>query len=276
MIHKRINLREDGKVYLVTYIHEKYEPFWEGERPWQPELRPAIIFAPGGAFRKCTPRAGDPMAVNFLTAGFNVFTLYYSLGEDALYPQVLEDACLAVWTVRKNAAEWHIDPDKIAMGGFSAGGCITTMLGTQWNTLGLCSRLGIPEGGNKPNALIIGYAPTVSDDSRAKAGNTNLTPGAIMKQNPPELNTYKMVSSDTPPAFIWHTYEDEKVPCINALKFASSCVEKGVPVELHLFQHGKHGLNTATDLSMYGEPIPTNTNYWIPMCIKWLRSLFQF
>ncbi len=276
MIHERIDLNEDGSVYLTTYIHEKYEPFWEKETPWQPELRPAIIFAPGGAFRKCTPKAGDPMAVNFMTAGFNVFVLTYSLGDNALYPQVLEDACKAMWTVRKNAEKWHIDSDKIAMGGFSAGGSITSMLGTQWNTPGLCERLGIPEGGNKPNALILGYAPTSIDDPKAKAGNTRLVPGAIMQQKPPEMNTYALIGSHTPPVFLWHTYEDEKVPCSNSLKFATSCVEHGVPVELHLFQHGKHGLNTATDLSAYGQKIPTNTEFWIPLCINWLRVLFEF
>lgn len=276
MIHKTINLNEDGSVYLKTYIHEEYEPFWENEIPWQPKLRPAIIFLPGGAFRKCTPKAGDPMAVNFLTAGFDVFTLYYSLGDSALFPQVLDDACKAIWTVRKNADEWHIDPDKIAMGGFSAGGSITSMLGTLWNTPGLCERLGIPVGQNNPNALILGYAPTVHDDEVAKAGNTRLVPGAILHQNPPELNTYKLVGSQTPPTFIWHTYEDEKVPCVNALKFANACLDNKVPFELHLFQHGKHGLNTATDLSAYGQEIPTNTGYWIPLCINWLRDLFKF
>lgn len=276
MIHERINLSEDGKVYMVTYIHEYYEPFWENEQSWQPELRPAIIFAPGGAFRKCTPKAGDPMAVNFLTAGFNVFVLYYSVGEDALYPQILEDASKAMWTVRKNAEKWRIDPDKIAMGGFSAGGCLSSMLGTQWNMLGLCERLGIPEGGNRPNAIILGYAPVCFDDPDAKAGNTKLEPGALMKQNPPEINTYKMVGKHTPPAFIWHTYEDEKVPCCNSLYFANACNKNGIPFELHIFQHGKHGLNTATDLSLYGQEIPTNTEYWIPLCINWLRKLFNF
>ena len=276
MIHEKININEDGSSYLVSYIHEHYAPLFEGESPWQPKKRPAIIFAPGGAFRKCSPKGGDPMAFNFLRAGFNVFTLYYALGDDARYHRLLSDASMAVCTLRRNAEKWHIDPDKIAIGGFSAGGTVAAILATEWNSDEIRDALKIKGEENKPDALILGYAPLVFDSAKAKLGKTNLQPGALVEENRDEINVYRHVGKHTPPTFIWHTASDTKVPSKNALYFASALEENNIPYELHIFQDGEHGLYTATDLTMYGEEIPLNTNYWIDMCIAWLRKTFEF
>lgn len=165
-------------------------PLFEGEKSWQPERRPAIIFAPGGAFRKCSTRGGDPIAINFLKSGFNVFTLYYALGEDATYMHLLKDASMALWKVRENAERWHIDPEKIAFGGISAGGTVAAILGTEWNSTDLGRKMEMPYGINKPNALILGYAPLVFDKKVEKLGKTNLKPGALIEENRKEINAY--------------------------------------------------------------------------------------
>ena len=126
------------------------------------------------------------------------------------------------------------------------------------------------------NALFLGYDPLVFDRKREKPGKTNLKPSALIEENREEINTYRFVGKHTPPSFIWHTYEDTKVLCSNALLFASALNENSIPFELHIFQHGEHGLYTATDLTMYGKEIPVNTDRWIDMCSSWLRKLFDF
>lgn len=212
-----------------------------------------------------------------MKSGFNVFTLYYyALGDDATYMHLLKDASMALWKVRENAERWHIDPEKIAFGGFSAGGTVAAILGTEWNSTDLGREMKMPYGINKPNALFLGYDPLVFDRKREKPGKTNLKPGALIEENKEEINTYRFVGKHTPPSFIWHTYEDTKVPCSNALLFASALNENSIPFELHIFQHGEHGLYTATDLTMYGKEIPVNTDRWIDMCSSWLRKLFDF
>lgn len=183
---------------------------------------------------------------------------------------------MALWKVRENAERWHIDPEKIAFGGFSAGGTVAAILGTKWNSTDLGRKMEMPYGINKPNALFLGYDPLVFDRKREKPGKTNLKPSALIEENREEINTYRFVGKHTPPSFIWHTYEDTKVPCSNALLFASALNENSIPFELHIFQHGEHGLYTATDLTMYGKEIPVNTDRWIDMCSSWLRKLFDF
>jgi Esterase/lipase len=276
MIHKKINLTDDGCVFMTTYIHERSERKWHPIGEWQPDLRPVIIILPGGAYRYCSDREAEPVVLPFFAAGFNAFILNYSLGEECIFPVPLEDISKAIYEVRKNAREWFIDPDKIAVGGFSAGAALTTMIGTQWNTKGLAERLGIPEGENKPNALLVGYGLTCMDDPSINMPKPYVEVGAIVKQNPDELNTYQYVGEHTPPAFIWHTTEDELVSYKHALKFVESLDKYNIPFELHIFEKGYHGLSISTDLTAYGYDHPINVEQWVPMCIKWMRNLFKF
>lgn len=189
---------------------------------------------------------------------------------------LLKDASMALWKVRENAERWHIAPEMIAFGGFSTGGTAAAILGTKWNSTDLGRKMDMPYGINKPNALILGYAPLVFDRKREKTGKTNLKPGALIEENREEINTYRFVGKHTLLAFIWLTYEGTKVPCSNALLFAAALNEDGIPFELNIFQHGEHGPYTATDLTMYGNEIPVNTDRWIDMCSSWLRKLFDF
>ena len=94
---------------------------------------------------------------------------------------LLKDASMALWKVRENAERWHIDQEKIAFGGFSAGGTVAAILGTEWNSTDLGREMDMPYGINKPNALILGYAPLVFDKKVEKLGKTNLKPGALIE-----------------------------------------------------------------------------------------------
>jgi acetyl esterase/lipase len=275
MLHKKINLTEDGRVYLLTYVHHRSTE-WFGDRSWQPDTRPAVLILPGGAYSFCSDREAEPVAMPFLTAGFNAFVLYYSIGEHSKFPAPLEDVSRAIWEIRKNSKEWHVDPNKIAVGGFSAGGNLTAMIGTRWNTKGLVERLGMPEGANKPNAIFPCYALTSMEPCMTKGNVEGLPLGAMMTETPEEVNVYQYVGEHCPPAFIWHTFEDDLLTADNALKLAGAYNAHKIPFELHIYQYGQHGISINTDLSSYRLPQPVNVASWVPLCINWLKALFDF
>ncbi|MBG0783523.1 MAG: alpha/beta hydrolase [Anaerolineaceae bacterium] len=271
MLHKKIFLTENKHAYLVTYIHEHYKQDWEDVGDWVPKKRPAVLLLPGGGYAYCSEREGEPTVYPFLCAGYDAFYLVYRTDEESVFPNPLEDIANAVWEIRKNAEGWGIDPEKIAVGGFSAGGSLTSILGTQWHRGSFEKRLGIPEGGSKPNAMVLCYTPV-----EMKETVKNSKVGAILQKLPLEVNSVNFVDKNTPPTFIWHTMEDEKVPVINAIKFAEKCLEYGVPFELHIFEKGQHGLSLNTDLTAYKLSHPVNVDKWVPMCINWLNNLFHF
>ncbi len=283
MLHERFRLSEDGSVYMDSYIHAQsnekpsYMESWRSvKRPhdyWQIQKRPAIIVLPGGAYRDLSEREGEPVALTFLKEGFNTFVLYYSIGDASEYPQPLEDVSKAIWMIRSHAAEWAIDENAIVVMGFSAGGHLATLAATEWNTDGLHKRLGIPEGGNKPNAAVVGYGPVIGQQT---GDGDNV--GAMIAKFTPEYETYKYVGSQTCPMFIWHTWQDPLVPSKNALKLAGALYEKQIPYELHVFNRGTHGMSVCNDLSDYEAPAdvcPPNASTWVSMCTQWLRELFQ-
>ncbi len=271
MIHEKIYLNKEKSAYLVTYVHDRYEQEWEDVGNWLPESRPAVLMLPGGGYAYCSEREGEPTVYPFLCAGYNAFYLVYRTGDDSTYPNPVDDAAKAVWEIRSSARKWGIDPQKIAVGGFSAGGNLASILGTQWDKNGIEERLGIPTGGSRPDAMILCYTPVRMEKAPA---NTSL--GAIMKQSPSELSSINYVGSNTPPVFIWHTMNDEKVPVANALEFAAKCAENNVPFELHVYEDGQHGLSLNTDLTAYKMRHAVNVDTWTSLCINWLNRLFNF
>jgi acetyl esterase/lipase len=288
MIHKQINFTPDERVNMQTYIHEDYPtPSFAPARGVR--KRPAVIVMPGGAYYSLAPSEGEPAALTFFQEGFNTFLLNYSVGDDSQFPNPLEDISKAIWEVRKNAGEWGIHPDAVAVMGFSAGAGVANMAATQWNTPGLAERLGIPEGGNKPNAAIIGYgasdmsASTKEVPGKEVPGKTpppRLAVGKIITDLTPELNAVKYVGPHVPPYFIWHTREDAIVTSDQPLIMAAKLQELGLPYELHVFQFGPHGLSVYNELSAYDSPDRTvrrnrNAGVWAPMCANWLRELWN-
>ncbi|WP_088088400.1 alpha/beta hydrolase [Bacillus sp. OV166] len=141
MIHEKINLSNNGKVKLITYIHDNSV---KREKEMGPApKRPAIIVLPGGAYYFISERETEPVALTFMKEGFNTFVLHYSFGDDSIFPNPLLDVSLAILTVRKNAEKWGIDPDAICLMGFSAGSGIAALSATQWNNPEIAEKLGV-------------------------------------------------------------------------------------------------------------------------------------
>ena len=285
MIVERHDLREDGSAYFVTYIHDV-----SGELPCGNE-RPAVIVCPGGGYSMCSDREAEPVALEFLTKGFQAFVVRYSVADKASYPNSLVDLSKAVRIIRENASKWHVNKDKIAVCGFSAGGHLVSSLANLWNDPEVQEKAGCTGTENQPNAAILVY-PVISLKEYTHEGTRNMIlqdhsqeeKGWLLQGHDSErdeliqkLSGECNVGPQTPPAFIAHTYADNAVPVENALMFARAMADADRPFEMHIFQDGCHGLslanqNTFCNMDMWNREF----GQWIDLCGDWLLNLFGF
>jgi acetyl esterase/lipase len=213
------------------------------------QVRPAVLICPGGGYYFCSAREAEPIAMAFLAEGYHAFILRYSVQESAAFPRPLNDAEEALTLIREHAAEWTVEPGKIAACGFSAGGHLAAALGTM--------------GKVRPNALILGY-PCILDSMSPK-----------LKVPVPSLE--KFVDALTPPTFLLANFADQVVPVENSLQFALALERARVPFELHVFQNGVHGLSLAKPLTSNASPdmVDPDSAQWMALCIRWLEHQFH-
>ena len=259
MLHERINIRNKGDAYLNTYIID--DPLEQNRK------RPIIVICPGGGYEFCSPREAEPVALAFNAAGYHAAVLFYSLRQ--MFPASLMDLSDAVCIVRDNTANWNIDTDKVIVCGFSAGGHLAASLGVLWNSEPSIKR---EDSKNKPNGMILAYPVITSGEYRHKGSIENIT------NNDTELiekvSLEKHISSDCPPAFIWHTFNDETVPIENSLSFAMSMAKKKRSTELHVFPNGPHGLSLANEwVADQKDRVVTEVQSWINMAVRWVSKL---
>ncbi len=243
---------------VLGYLHD--------DHPELPShlVRPALIVCPGGGYTHLSSREADPPAMEYFALGYNVFILSYSLFTAGLRPQT--ELARAVCTVRENAPRWHIDPEKIAVMGFSAGGHLVASLGALWSD----PRAGLPEN-CRPNALILCY-PVITMGEKTHGGSRDVITGGS-EELAELLSVEKQVTSDFPPTFLWHTVDDETVPVENTLMLASQLQKNGVPFECHIFAHGSHGLATC---NVEVETPNAECREWIALSKTWLNNRFEF
>ena len=238
-----VNLTPDGRVNLTAYIQQP--------SPEMPNrtVRPAVIVLPGGGYDHLSPREAEPIALSYLAAGFQAFVLRYTIGGGYRFEDALQDVSDAVKLVRERAEEWHLDPEKIAVCGFSAGGHLAAASGTLAD--------------HKPNAIVLGYPCILKSTSR------------ILRFPVPSLD--EAVDINTPPTFLFHTRDDEGVAVENALNFANALEKAAVPFEMHIFGKGPHGISLGNAVTSGGraaleDPVVAQ---WMPMSITWLNRLFE-
>ena len=265
---KTFNLREDNP-------NVKLDVFLCGEFPIPTdEKRPTVLVIPGGGYRECAPHEAEPVARAFMAHGCNAAVLYYSVMENAAGKNPLEDASRAVTILRRNAEKWHGDPNKIAVIGFSAGGHLAGWISTMWNDEDIMRRSGVKyPRENRPDAMMLCY-PVILGGEFSHKGSFQRILGT---ENPTDeqLEMYsleKRINADTPPAFLWHIACDAGVPVQNSLYMASALAKNNIPVELHVFPHGRHGMSLANS-----EVMPKADTYvkrWIDMAVAWLNMTF--
>ena len=230
--------------------------------------RPAILILPGGGYAWCSKREADPVAMQFLQAGYNVFTLYYTCRSDETVPtlrwQPLIDAAGAILHIRRNAEQFGTDPAKIAICGFSAGGHLA-LSGAVLDIPGETAQ-------QRPNAVILGY-PVVTAGEFAHRGSFVRLAGSEDAAAQQVFTLEDKVNADTPPVFVWHTMEDKTVPVENTLLLLAALRRAGVPCEAHLFEKGAHGTSISTAEVDAADP---HRAHWVALCLEWLGETFGF
>lgn len=233
--------------------------------------RVGVLLIPGGGYEMTSDREAEPVALKLLAAGCNVFILRYSCWP-SVFPVSFLQGAEAMRRIRTNADKWHVDPQAVVALGFSAGGHLAGLLGTQANAPELV-QAGYTAQEVRPNALTLGYSVLDAGKWTHKGSIEHLV-GKEKAADPKVINRLslqKHVDSHTPPTFLWHTATDDTVPVQNSLMFATACVEHSVPVELHIFPHGGHGLSLGTrETSIKGYH-----NYGIEPCIQSWMGLWR-
>lgn len=257
-----------SKARMVGYLHQTLTEMEEHRTK-----RPCVLIFPGGGYEFLSEREADPVAFSFFQKGYQVFILYYSLCEDARDMQVLVDASNAIMTIRNHSDEWNVREDQIAVCGFSAGGHAAASLGILWNHPRLLEKINTHGGKNRPDAMILCY-PVITAGEFAHQGSLKWISGS--EQGTEENEFWALdrhVDSTTPPAFVWHTVEDDCVPVENTLFLLNALRKNGISFECHLYPHGGHGMSICTQ--EVGSPNP-HAGTWLPLCLQWLEELFQF
>lgn len=205
--------------------------------------KPAVLILPGGGYEHISPRESEPVALRFFARGWTAFVLEYSCAPLA-FPTQLREAAMAMRLIREEAARFEIDPHMVAAVGFSAGGHLCGTLGTLWDDPVLSDIA--PASLLRPDALGLCYPVAVASKPTHAGSFENVSHGD------PELRARlsldKLVRRDMPPVFLWHTRDDQSVPCRNSLLLAAALEEVGVDFSLHVYRHGQHGLSTADEM----------------------------
>ncbi|NLX10609.1 MAG: alpha/beta hydrolase [Chloroflexi bacterium] len=271
-----VYLSDDHVASLTAY---RFEESTQGGAPWTPPQRPAILVVPGGGYAICSDREADPVALSFLTAGYQAFVLNYHCGEASAYPTPLIEIAQAVAHMRRHSAAYGIDADKIAAIGFSAGGHLTALLGSSWHRDSLANLTGLGAEEMRLNAAILGYpvANLQAFITRAEPREPGKLPyGAMIRDYAPHKDPLALANPLMPPTYLFHTLGDRLLPPLETLAYVEALLQHGIPCEYHLFNAGEHGLSTADSLSCYGWDYPRRVHAWVPMARAWLNDLFQY
>lgn len=229
----------------------------------------AVIVCPGGAYLGlANDHEGKQVAEWLNTLGIYAFVLRYRLGPVYHHPAQLMDIQRAIRTVRARAAEWNIDPRKIGAWGFSAGGHLAATAGTHFDGGDPNASDPIERASSRPDFLILAYPVITMTESFGHS----VCRETLLGENPsPELveslSNEKQVTKDTPPTFIFTTDDDEGVPPENSASFYIALSRAGVPAELHIYAHGRHGLGLAP-----GDPI---LKTWPDRLRDWLMGIMK-
>ncbi len=271
---ERHPLRPDNPaVFLDAYHLHGSEQYFIG-RPC-----PAVIVCPGGGYQFTSDREAEPIALRFLAHGYHAFVLRYSVNTRFSVPML--DLANALLLIRRNAAEWLVDPRRLVVCGFSAGGHLAAALGVFWDRPDIRDRVGASNDELRPDAVILGYPvidlrhgppPPSGEEPHYAAMHAAIfgvreAPDDLVDQYRPDLH----VTAQSSPAFIWHTATDPIVPARNALLFASALAAHNVPYELHIWDSGPHGLALANPVTAVDASLNVpHAQIWVDLALAWL------
>jgi acetyl esterase/lipase len=190
---------------------------------------------------------------------------YRHSGKKYRHPAPLQDAQRAIRTVRARAQEFGVDPSKIGILGFSAGGHLASTAVTHFDAGEAKSDDPVMRASSRPDFGILCYPviafeqPFTHRGSQRNLLGENAAPALVAS-----LSNEKQVTDQTPPCFLWHTYEDKGVPPENSVVFYQALLAHKIPAELHVYEKGRHGLGLAKDTP--------GTSAWPDACLAWLKN----
>ncbi len=224
---------------------------------------PCIIVFPGGGYITRADHEREPIALWLNKLGISSFVLDYRVSPHK-YPIPFLDAKRSIKFIRYNAEKFNIDPDRIGIIGFSAGGHLSSLVGVHFDYGDEKAEDPIEKISSRPNLLILCY-PVISFVNHPHQGCIkNLVGDNPSKEILEFLSSEKNVKKDTPPCFIWHTQDDDVVSVFHSISFALSLKERNIDFQLHIFDNGPHGLGLAEN--------NPSVSKWTLLCEDWLRE----
>ena len=226
----------------------------------------AVIICPGGGYWITSiVKEGFAVARKFNEWGIAAFVLNYRIPNDSSMIDKkigpLQDAQRAIQLVRINQKKWNIDPNKVGIMGFSAGGHLASTAATHFQH----SYIGNTDNVNlRPDFAILVYPVITFQDNFGHIGSRD----QLIGKNPPQnlidsFSNEMQVTAQTPPTFLVHATDDKTVPVMNSISFYEALLKYKIPAEMHIYKAGGHGFG------MYN---PTNKDEWMIQCKNWMES----
>ena len=228
----------------------------------------SVIICPGGGYgRLAIDHEGVDVAKAFNQLGITAFVLKYRLPNDSVMVDKsagpLQDAQEAIRTVRKQAVAWGLNPAKIGIMGFSAGGHLASTAATHFNTLADITTK--DSTSVRPDFAILVYPVISFDDSIAHKGSKANLVGKNPAAEQTKLYSNELqVTKNSPPVFLVHAGDDATVPVENTIRYYQACIKNKVPAEMHVYPKGGHG---------FGLNNKTTTDKWFDRLMNWLSTM---
>ncbi len=257
---------------IVNKGFDTVAPFMDYYPSGNPSLKKTVVLiCPGGGYSHLAfDKEGVLPAKFFNDHGIDAFVLRYRLNNQKQaghrYPAQYNDVTTAIRIIRTRAEEWHIDPDKTGVMGFSAGGHLASTLTTMEQKADASAADPLLRVSTRPSFSILIYPVITMDTGFTHRGSRQM----LLGLNPDEalanaLSTEKRITASTPPVFLVHADDDKAVPPMNSIVFYQALKKHKVPASMFIYDHGGHGFGMAP-----GDPL---LSQWPSLCVQWMKKL---
>ena len=227
----------------------------------------AMVICPGGGYGGLAGHEGNDYALFLNQQGVTAFVLKYRLGSAGYrHPCMLQDAQRAIRTVRARADEWKVDPTRVGIMGSSAGGHLASTAVTHFDAGKADATDPVERQSSRPDVGVLCYAVITMGENTHGGSRANLLGKEPSEELIKLLSNELQVTPQTPPCFIWHTWEDQAVKVENALEFAAAMRRNKVPFDLHIYEKGRHGIGLAA------KPPFEHPHPWARDLVFWLKE----
>lgn len=246
-------LKEMGDLQTKSYLLSNKGP------------HPLMIICPGGGYQHHAAHEADPVALWLNEIGISAIILYYRIAPHQ-YPAALNDAQTAIQLARFHHQKWNVDPNRVGILGFSAGGHVAACTGVHYKEADPAAKNALDHYSSRPDLMVLNYPVITMGATKYvhEGSKENLLGKQASLSLSQKVSCEKQVNEHTPPTFLWHTADDASVAVQNSLMFASALSKHQIPYDLHVFESGKHGLGLAEEHE--------EANVWPDLCETWLRK----